>query len=176
MSSIDVEDRQCSEAEERRRHAKEKSKLAQGKAWTVQVDVYLHSETPGDFTIESYLQTTPGRDELVFYNSRHPGFNVEFHLYDETGLGYQFPSATNKQDGIWSKLGSTCPLVGMWDVFPADKTEVKNSGQTLVAFNPNPSPAQGQFQYTLNVSKDGQAPYLPIDPGGNNMNGGTSMD
>jgi len=176
MSSVDVDERQWVEAEERRRKAKEKSKLAHGKPWTVQVDVYLHSETPGDFTIESYLQTTPGRDELVFYSSHHPGFYVEFHLYDETGLGYQFPSANNEVDGIWSRLGSTCPLVGKWDVFPGDKTNVKNSGQTLVAFNPNPSPAQGVFQYTLNVSPDGEPPYLPIDPGGNNMNGGTSFD
>lgn len=175
MGTTHLEERHHDEAKKRRRDAKEKSEFAQRQPWTVDVDVYLHSDTPGDFTIESYLQSTPGRDELVFCSSKHPGFNVQFHLYDETGLGYQFPSGNHKEDGIWSKLGSSCPLVGHWDVFPKNKTQVKDSGQTLVAFNPNPSPPQGAFQYTLNVSQDGSPPYLPIDPGGLNMNGGSSV-
>jgi hypothetical protein len=178
MSTI-VEDRPSEELEDRRRKAKKRSKLAQGKAWTVDVDVILHSSSPGDFSVQSYLQTTPGSKELVFYNSHHPGFNVQFHLYDETGLGYRFPTGNNKKDGIWSKLGdgqAYCPTTGTWDVFPADKTDVRDQGTLLVAFNPNPPPAQGKFQYTLNVSLDGNPPYLPLDPGGNNMNGGTSAN
>lgn len=175
MSTTYVEEAHAS-AEHKRREAKERSKAAQKRRWNVEVDVYLHSEKPGDFSIESYLQTTPGRDEIVFCNSHHPGFDVSFNLYDETGLGYQFPSQGNEKDGIWSKLGSTCPLTGCWEVFPARDTKVIKNGTVLVAFNPNPSPAQGPFQYTLNVGIDGDEPYLPIDPGGNNMNGGTSVD
>jgi hypothetical protein len=176
MDDIDLKDRTCSEAEEKRMKAKARSKLAKDKPWTVDVDVYLHSQTPGEHSVESYLQTDPSNDDLVFCNSHHPGFYVHFHLYDETGLGYRFPLPANKKDGVWSQLGTSCPSTGIWDVFDGNKTDVKDQGATLIAFNPNPSPAQGQFQYCLNVSIDGNPPYLPIDPGGNNMNGGTSRE
>jgi len=53
------------------------------------------------------------------------------------------------------------------------KISVKDQGETLKTFNPNEDPVVGVFQYTLNVSKDGKAPYLPLDPGGTNMNGST---
>ena len=44
-------------------------------------------------------------------------------------------------------------------------------GMELTALNPNPSPAQGPFGYTLRITKDGGATYLPLDPGGVNQNG-----
>lgn len=145
--------------------------------WEVVVDVYLHSETPGDFTIQSYLQSKPGSDELVFCNNGHPGFNVTFNLHDETGLGYRFPGPPKDQDSLWSVLGAgQCPSSpGAWNIFPANRISVKGGGSAMTAFNPNPAPAQGDFSYTLNVTKDNGAHYLPLDPGGNNQNGNTGQ-
>ena len=142
-------------------------------SWEVDVYVYLHSEKPGDFTVESYLQSDSGSDNLVFHNRCHPGFYVYFHLIDETGLGYRFPLQSNKDDAIWSQMGSACPTGPVYEVFDNNKTSVKDQGETLKTFNPNEDPVVGVFQYTLNVSKDGKAPYLPLDPGGTNMNGST---
>jgi hypothetical protein len=145
--------------------------------WDVDVDVYLHSETPGDFTIQSYLQSTPGSTDLNFFNSGHPGFNVSFKLHDETGLGYGFPNGAKSCDAIWSQvMAGGCPASpGAWEVFEKNSIVITNGGSVLKVKNPNPCPAQGHFQYTLNVTKDGGATYLPLDPGGNNQNG-TSLD
>lgn len=142
-------------------------------AWNVTVDVYLHSEAAGDYTIESYLQSDPAApNDLVFYNRKHPGFNVTFILHDETGLGYRFPGPPKKDDAIWSQLGpDACPGSGQWDIFPKSGIKVNGQGDEVTAFNPNPSPAQGAFGYALNVTKDNGAHYLPLDPGGNNQNG-----
>jgi hypothetical protein len=112
----------------------------------------------------------------VFNNAGRPGFKVKFRLYDNTnggnGSGYAFPQGTNKQDGIWSIVGSSgCPSSGIWQVFDQNSLAVTDNGATLVALNPNPSPAQGDFRYTLNVTKTGGPPYLPLDPGGTNNNG-----
>lgn len=140
--------------------------------WDAVVDVFLHSETPGDFTVRSNLQA-PGSDELVFRNDGHPGFNVIFNLHDETQLGYRFPAPPKDFDSIWSQVGASgCPgSPGAWEVFDKASIVVTNGGDVMKAKNRNPSPAQGQFRYTLNVTKDGGATYLPLDPGGNNQNG-----
>jgi hypothetical protein len=147
-------------------------------AWDVDVYVYLHSETIGDFTVESYLQSDPHSNQLIFYNRRHPGFDVNFHLIDETGFGYRFPQPAHREDGIWSQLGTTCPTSAapVWDVFVRDSIDVRDRGLTVRAHNPNEAPAVGEFRYTLNVSRDGEPPYLPLDPGGTNNNGSTSSD
>lgn len=170
MNDIDLKERNRIETEVKRKVGSEARKQ-----WDVLVDVYLHSETPGDFTIESYLQSDPDSDNLIFYNNGHPGFHISFSLHDETGLGYSFPQGSNKEDAVWSQVGENlCPETGVWGVFEQSSIVVKNSGATLEVHNPNPSPAQGQFSYTLNVSKDGGATYLALDPGGINQNGGTS--
>lgn len=145
-------------------------------AWDVDVDVYLHSEKPGDFTVESYLQSDPGNDHLVFYNRNHPGFDVNFHLIDETGLGYRFPLPSHREDGIWSQLGTDCPTGAkpVWDVFEKHSIVISDQGLTLSAHNPNEGSAVGEFRYALNVSLNGNPPYLPLDPGGTNNNGSTS--
>lgn len=151
-----------------------------GREWDVEVDVYLHSETPGDFTVESYLQSSSSNSQdLVFFNRGHNGFDVTFYLIDETGLGYRFPDPPNDKDAIWSQLMGVCPIPPCWDVFPQHRIQVKDAGTTLVAYNPNPEVAggggQGKFTYCLNVTKDGKKPYLPLDPGGVNQNGSTSQ-
>jgi len=153
---------------------KDRAMLQGHDAWAVDVYVYLHSETPGDFTVESYLQSEPNSSNLVFYNRYHPGFDVTFHLVDETGLGYRFPQPPNRQDGIWSQLGTGCPSSEVWDIFEKHRITVGPQGGTLTAHNPNVEPAVGEFRYTLNVSRTGNPPYLPLDPGGTNNNGSTS--
>jgi hypothetical protein len=142
-------------------------------SWEVDVYVYLHSDAPLDFSVESYLQSDSNSDNLMFYNRCHPGFYVYFHLIDETGKGYRFPQSSNKDDAIWSQMGTSCPTQAIYEVFDQNKINVKDQGATLKTFNPNEGTAVGNFQYTLNVSTDGKAPYLALDPGGTNMNGST---
>jgi hypothetical protein len=154
--------------------AKDRAILQGHDAWAVDVYVYLHSESPGDFTVESYLQSDPGSKNLVFYNRDHPGFDVTFHLVDETGLGYRFPQPSNREDAIWSQMGTDCPSSPVWEVFQNHRITVGPQGLTLTAHNPNEGSAVGEFRYTLNVSRTGNSPYLPLDPGGNNNNGSTS--
>nr|NUR37855.1 hypothetical protein [Sphingomonas sp.] len=143
-------------------------------AWDVDVFVYLHSEAAGDFSVESYLQSDPTSDHLVFYNRKHPGFDVTFHLIDETGLGYRFPQSSHREDAIWSQLGTSCPANAIWEVFEKHSIQIGPQGETVSAHNPNEGTPVGAFQYTLNVSRTGNPPYLPLDPGGTNNNGSTS--
>ena len=160
-------------------HSKPKGSAQNNSPWEVQVDVYLHSEKPHDYTIQSYLQSNPSNpEELVFCNNGHNGFNVTFVLHDETGKGYGFPTGANKDDAVWSEVGAgLCPAdPGAWDVFDKKSITVGGNGATLKVHNPNPTPAQGQFSYTLNVTTTGGKPYLPLDPGGNNMNGSTGFN
>lgn len=149
--------------------------------WVVMIDVFLNSvDATGepDFDIRTCLPTKmvasdPKHPEIQFDNAGRPGFSVEFRLFDNTngglGSGYRFP--LEAKDGVWSQAGNGCPLGPAYEIFPEDELDVENKGLTLVGCNPNPSPAQGPFRYTLNVSIGGNPPYIPLDPGGNNMNG-----
>ncbi len=164
---------------EKKAAAGSKSKTAANKAalitavdgpWSVAVDVYLKSDGRSpDFKVESFLQSKVGGD-LVFHNHGRPGFNVIFHLHDQTGSGYRFPDDKDKREAVWSRYGDICPRTEVFDVFTA--RTVFNDGKTLVAFNENPKPAKGAFKYTLRVTMDGGESYLPLDPGGVNQNGG----
>jgi hypothetical protein len=144
----------------------------------VHVDVILESDNPLQFRVEpsppGSLPTGPNGD-LLFSNDHHPGFRVHFHLQDPNGLGYRFPKKQDKDEAVWSQVGSTgCPSSANWDVFkPLD---VEPGRMILTVNNPNPSPAQGPFRYTLRVTKDNGASYLALDPGGVNQNGSQSMN
>lgn len=166
-----------SEVNVKERNVSDRGETARGHdSWEVDVYVYLHSDQAGDFTVESYLQSNPNNTKLIFYNRYHPGFFVKFHLIDEHNLGYRFPLPSNREDALLSQLGSTCPTIEdpHWDVFDKRSIQVLDN-LTVRAFNPNEDPVLGDFQYTLNVSKDGKPPYLPLDPGGTNNNGMTSQ-
>jgi hypothetical protein len=145
----------------------------QSQPWTVEVDVYLKSDaTPPDFEIESFLKSGPdGR--LVFNNCGRPGFNVVFRLHDETGLGYHFPSPPRLNDACWSQRGGdACPHSEIMEIF--DPVRVFDDGTALTVRNENPCPAQGEFTYTLRVTK-GDGSYLELDPGGLNQNGNSRL-
>jgi hypothetical protein len=139
----------------------------------VHVHVILNSETPGDFRVEpaplGSIPTGPN-GELIFQNNGHNGLFVHFHLIDNTGLHYRFPRQPNRSDAIWSQLGNgACPNTGIWEVF--DPRNISADRLELIVFNPNVDPTLGQFGYTLRVTKDDGAHYLPLDPGGDNQNG-----
>jgi hypothetical protein len=140
----------------------------------VHVSVTLNSETPGDFSIEpsplGSLPTGPN-GELIFNNAGRPGFFIHFGLVDKTGLNYKFPPQAKVSEAVWSELvAGACPQSpGKWDVF--EPRNITNGGMTLIVHNPNVDPILGKFGYTLRVTKDGGATYLPLDPGGDNQNG-----
>lgn len=142
----------------------------------VHVDVILESDNPLKFGIEpsppNSLPTGPN-GELIFANANHPGFKVHFHLQDPNGLGYRFPKAADKEEAVWSELGNgACPHAARWEVFTP--RSVGPNRMVLTVDNPNPTPAQGPFGYTLRVTKDNGANYLKLDPGGLNQNGSRS--
>lgn len=163
----------------RHHHQHQTGSAQNNNPWEVQVDVCLISDAPLEYTIQSYLQSNPADpEELVFCNNGHNGFNITFVLHDSTGKGYGFPTGSNKQDAVWSEVGpGLCPGdPGAWNVFDKKTITVGGNGSKLMVHNPNPSPAQGKFSYTLNVTTTGGKPYLALDPGGNNMNGATGFN
>jgi hypothetical protein len=149
-------------------------------AWEVIVDIFLNSVAPDgtpDFDVQTCLPVKfvagDPHPRIQFDNAGRPGFWIKFRFYDNTndgaGSGYRFPN--HDGDAVWSQLGDTCPSSPVYDVFPKNSLDVQDSGLTLLAFNPNPCPAQEDFRYALNVSTDGKKPYVHLDPGGRNMNG-----
>ena len=143
----------------------------------VEVEVILESDNPVNFRVEPVNNSLPTgpNGELIFDNDHHPGFQVWFYLNDRNGLGYTFPPNSKKHQAVWSELGNgACPKPpGKSDVFHVERV-IEPDRRTLVVLNPNPSPAQGPFGYTLRVTKDGGATYLDLDPGGLNQNGPTA--
>jgi hypothetical protein len=183
MSELDLNDRHRIETHhERAKRELEGHQNHPKDAWEVVIDVYLNSVGPApdyqaNFDIQTCLPTElDGIDpnpHVYFFNEGRPGFNIMFRLFDNTnggaGSNYRFPK--NKDDAVWSQLGETCPTAACDDVFPNKHTVVQDA-TTLVVFNPNQEGCLGEFRYTLNVSIGGDAPYVHLDPGGNNMNGG----
>ena len=136
------------------------------------VTVVLNSDNPLDFDIESDDLPKDANGDLVFHNDGHPGFQVEFELDDKLELGYLFPPNNNKQDAVWSKLGtSVCPDSPCHEVFKVQS--VRPHRKSLLVLNPNSGKVLGDFGYTLRVTKTDGAPYLDLDPGGVNQNGPT---
>ena len=152
--------------------------------WDVKIDVYLNSvgpapNYPADFDIQTCLPTqwNNGEDnpQVFFFNDGRPFFRVTFRLWDNTngGLGSGYKFVADKNDALWSKLGSICPTAGCWDVFA--KSGIKRPNDTTITGdNPNDETCLGAFQYVLRVT-DGNK-IVSLDPGGNNMNGGTGFD
>jgi hypothetical protein len=104
----------------------------------------------------------------------HNGVNVDFVLIDQTGQGYAFPPNNKKSQALSSEMGATdlCPLQGMNEVLSPINVSGPNN-DTLSVHNPNQGHLTGLFSYVLWVTNDGGQNYVPLDPGGNNMNGST---
>ena len=140
--------------------------------WHIEVDVYL--ERAGNnplFRLHSTMPTNPANEYLIFQNNNRPGFIINFNLIDETNSGFLFPQTSKKKAAVWSRVGNQCPINGdeVWDVF--EPLRVINERTTLVVRNDNPSPALGQFKYTLRVTNDDGKSYTELDPGGDDQNG-----
>jgi hypothetical protein len=139
------------------------------------VNVFIYSVEPLRFEVEPVSNGLPkGPDgEIKFENKKHDGFNVYFDLKDPPE-NYVFLGGSHLSEAVWSQLGKQCPTSAASAVFTPKRVE--NNGKTLVVYNKNPSPAQGRFTYTLRVTNDGGKTYLPLDPGGDNMNGPTNFE
>lgn len=137
--------------------------------WVVAVDVWLQPDgSDPPFVLETYLPKN-AHGEIVFENHRRDGFIINFNLQDPHGTGYLFPN--DLKEALYSAAGRGCPTnKGQWPQFEA--RSVTNGNRTLEVRNRN----QGKqvFGYTLRVTKTGGAPYLDLDPGGENQNGGSS--
>lgn len=134
------------------------------------LDVYIDSIDPLNFRVEPSNKNGPplptGPHGIIFENGGRPGFHVRFTLQGDTH-GFLFPKQKDAKKAVWSKLGSTCPDEGAWEVFTAPT--VSPDGKVLKVVNLNPHPAQGPFKYTLRVT-DGSC-WKDLDPGGLNSNG-----
>ena len=146
-----------------------------GSAKDVSVDVILESDNPVKFHLQSTdLPIVNG--DLIFDNDHHNGFKIQFNLQDQTGKNYLFPPNSKKHDAVFSALGAgACPVAnGKPQVFQVVGVD-EPACTTLRVQNPNVSPVLGAFSYALQVTKDGGANYLPLDPGGVNQNGPTTF-
>lgn len=145
--------------------------------WPVEVDVYLIDDSDPDDPKFELRSTLPAEDPdsehptFIFDNRGRPGFDIRFYLYDQTGKGYQF--AKNRADAVWSTIGEHgCPTSAAHEVLEC--LRVDQSGTMLVARNENKErdgEPIGMFRYSLNISVNGQRPYLCIDPGGDDRDG-----
>ena len=153
-------------------------RLAPGNPWPVDIDVYLYEDTdPPRFEVVSTLPIDDSDSNdplLIFDNKGRPGFELRFHLYDQTEKGYRFPIA--KDDAVWSIIADTgCPTSEAHQVLKPVRVTQPN-GTMLVVENANEEKDGapiGKFRYTLSVSTTGRAPYLALDPGGVDQNGPT---
>ena len=165
---------ECPEEEDSRR-------MAPGRPWLVELDVYLEEDTdPPKFRIESTLpidNSDPEDPILIFQNKGRPGFELQFHLYDQTGKSYRFP--IDEDDAVWSIIADEgCPTSKVHQVLKPTRVSRPN-GTTLFVENDNEEKDGepiGKFRYTLNVSTTGRAPYLPLDPGGVDQDGPRTLN
>lgn len=116
-------------------------------------------------------------NDFIFNNDGHPGFILNYILQGDAH-GYRFPD--DKDEALYSAKGVGCPRnKGQWPQFKA--RDVKSGNKILVVRNLNQSGHQGQFGYTLRVTKTPHDPdtpadqYLELDPGGENNNGSWGM-
>jgi hypothetical protein len=137
--------------------------------WVVDIDVYLEPEgSDPPFFLETILPVNSD-GEIVFQNHLRDGFILKYNLKDPYETGYLFPD--DKEEALYSSKGKGCPSSkGQWGQFKAEEV-VKPGNTTLIVRNRNQSGHTGQFGYTLRVTKDKGATYLPLDPGGDNQNG-----
>lgn len=164
---------ECEEQDSRR--------MAPEKPWAVELDVYLYEDSdPPKFEVVSTLptdKTDPEDPLLIFENKGRPGFELRFHLYDQTGKNYRFP--LHEDDAVWSIVAeSGCPSSEAHEVLKPLRVTEPN-GTMLVAKNENDQKNGqpiGKFRYTLNVSTTGRAPYLSLDPGGVDQNGPRTLN
>lgn len=136
----------------------------------VYVQVFIHPGDPrGDYHFESKDLPMGNGNFLYFYNCGHDGLNVHYDI--QPGTTYVFPNKNINQwdkHALWVQQKGGCPTgPSTWGQFQV--TDVAADGSSLTVYNKNPQ--KETFWYTLRVTNDGGANYLPLDPGGGNENG-----
>lgn len=113
-------------------------------------------------------------DQLVFRNSGHPGFIVNFRLLDPHGTGFVFPH-DHKAALSSARIRSPddeCPKKGQWGIFKS--VDVKDSNRTLVVRNINNEVALFGFTLWVTDNPNSIDRLEPLDPVGSNQNGPSS--
>ena len=140
----------------------------------VRINVRIDSVNPLLFSVEPVSNGLPKdpNGNIKFKNKKdEDGFRIYFDLVDPPE-DYLWPDDQDIANAVWSRLGKECPKEAVSEVLTPRRSD--NNRKTLVVDNPNPSPAQGEFQYTLRVV-NGAGKYLDLDPGGINQNGGDDL-
>ena len=140
----------------------------------VRINVRIDSVNPLRFSVDPVSNGLPKdpNGNIKFKNKKdEDGFRIFFDLVNPPE-DYVWPDDDEIAEAVWSKIGTQCPQQGVWDVFTPVRSD--NNRKTLVVDNLNPSPAQGEFHYTLRVV-NGRGEYLNLDPGAINQNGGEQM-
>jgi hypothetical protein len=137
----------------------------------VDVKVFLHPDQCPEFHLEcDDLPKGPKPDHFVFDNCGHAGFLLNYLLQEPTH-GYFFPD--DEGEALYSAKGEGCPKrKGQWGQFKV--VDVSADNLKLVVRNQNRKGHEGEFGYTLRVTKTphrDDAEYLDLDPGGTNNNG-----
>jgi hypothetical protein len=148
------------------------------------MDVHIDQLQPLKFRVEPSQKNDPqlptdANGDVVFENDHHPGFDIHFELQGDTH-GYFFPDNNQKKAAIWSQFGTVCPdqEPGIWDVLKPVRTVESGCApgerRTLIVHNKNEKPCVGKFMYNLRVVNSA-GKWLPLDPGGTNSNGPTTL-
>lgn len=136
------------------------------------IDVILQPGSKPPFRFESKDITIGPDNHITFDNDNHDGFILHYRIKGPNH-GYRFPDSSipkNLKEALYVARGTTCPTEECrWGQFEA--TDVDADGTTLTVRNRNQKAEKGDFAYTLRVTNDSGASYLPLDPGGTNNNG-----
>lgn len=143
--------------------------MADPKEVDIKVFLDLGKDPPFHLQCDELPKGTKNGD-FVFTNDHFPGFILNYVLQEPT-TGYRFPD--DLDEALYSAKTTTCPTSkGQWGQFKAKS--VSSDNKTLVVRNMNQHGHEGQFSYTLRVTKtphNADAEYLDLDPGGTNTNG-----
>lgn len=137
----------------------------------VKVSVFLHPGEDPPFHLECpELKLNRDNNHAVFDNDGHDGFLLNYAL-EEPSHGYFFPDDSSA--ALWCHKRAECPSSkAQWGQFKA--REVMTGNKVLVVRNLNQKGHEGNFSYTLRVTKQPSArdpECLDLDPGGTNNNG-----
>jgi hypothetical protein len=145
----------------------------------VDIKVFVHPDQEPKFHLEcDDLPKKPDDpNHFIFDNDGHPGFLLSYVLQGDAA-GYRFPDRDHMDEALYSAKGAGCPTAkGQWGQFKAK--DVTSDNKTLIVRNMNQHGHEGEFGYTLRVTKTphdaDNATYLDLDPGGTNNNGSTTI-
>lgn len=154
----------------------------------VDVDVHIINDSSKNPPYDFWLGTTdnkvgkPKGDTLTFDNDgKYDGFDIRFHVVDETRKGFLFMDARKDANGdpdpnlapMWVKKVNDpkdpCPDHEFWDEFKT--TEVAPNNKTLHVYNRNTDKQLFKFAFMFSRTPHQEPFEIMYDPGGDNQNG-----